>query len=75
MTDWAKIVRDGIARTKASLEAYDNGSRKYWYFISEDYCPVCGHVKIARERMYTPRPEAWEDRHECVEFYDYCDVL
>ena len=48
---------------------------KHWYFIDEDYCPICGGSKVYRERKYTERPERYEDRHDFEEVYDYCDAL
>ena len=45
---------------------------KYWYFISVEYCPVCGRDDTWRERRYSPRPEKWEDRHSFKEVYDWC---
>lgn len=47
----------------------------HWYFISTWECPICGRSKTYRERQYTPRPEAWEDRHEYREVWDYCDAF
>ena len=46
--------------------------KPHWYFIYEDYCPVCGRSDTTRERRYTPRPEAWELRHSFSEHYDWC---
>ena len=37
--------------------------KPHWYFITCYHCPVCGGTTTYRERMYTPRPEAWEDRN------------
>lgn len=45
---------------------------KYWYFITYLECPVCWRHSEYRERRYTPRPEAYEDRHKFIEHYDYC---
>jgi len=47
--------------------------RPYWYFVTEEYCPACSRSQRYLERRYTPRPERWEDRHEAIEVYDYCD--
>jgi hypothetical protein len=47
---------------------------KYWYFISVYSCPVCGKEEVFRERRYTPRPNAWEDRHYWNDrAYDWCN--
>jgi len=45
--------------------------QKYWYICYVHYCPVCGHERRFRERVYE-KPEnywIWE------EFYDWCDAL
>lgn len=47
--------------------------RRHWYFITYDECPICGHEIETRERRYTPRPPRFEDRHEFIVHYDYCD--
>ena len=47
----------------------------HWYFISDIYCPLCGHSVRTRTRMYSEKPEAWDDRHDFEEGYDYCDAL
>ncbi len=67
---------DSIARTNESLERFKAGERRYWYFISSDYCPVCGKDDTTRERIYGERPSKWEDRHDYDwNAYDYCDVM
>lgn len=48
--------------------------REHWYFIYVTCCPACGRCEEVRERRYGPRPEAWEDRHEYSEFWDYCEL-
>lgn len=49
-----------------------NHPNTYWYFVTLKYCPVCGSERIYRERVYTPKPEAWEDRHKVEDLYDWC---
>lgn len=67
---------NSISRAKQRREASDAarvaGATKYWYFIDEDYCPVCGSTDVYRERVYTPKPEDWEDRRAMHETYDWC---
>jgi len=46
--------------------------RRYWYFITEDYCPLCGRTQAWRERRYTKRPKLWKNRHRFTEAYDGC---
>lgn len=48
--------------------------RPHWYYIVVHYCPACGGERVFRERRYGPRPEAWEDRHEWKEVWDYCGI-
>jgi len=48
---------------------------KYWYFYTEYYCPVCGRTQVYKNRMQYPKPENWDDRHEEIEAFDYCNVL
>ena len=38
-----------------------------WYFIHVWSCVLCGRTLETRERMTTPRPERYEDRHEFIE--------
>ena len=47
----------------------------HWYFITDDYCPICGGCRTYRERRYDDRPEEYWKRHEHNEVYDYCDAL
>lgn len=68
-----KDIEDGNARREASKQARENGATKYWYFIYEEYCPVCGGMDVGRERMYQPRPESWEERHQIRDTYDGCE--
>jgi hypothetical protein len=68
-----RSISESQARTEASQAARKAGATKYWYFIHEDYCPVCGRSDTARERAYTPKPDNWEDRHAYHESYDWCE--
>lgn len=44
----------------------------HWYLITIDECPVCGCSRETRERMHTPRPEHFGERHKFELHYDYC---
>lgn len=68
-------VRESIERGKRSEAARAQGETRHWYFTDEHYCPICGRSDGGRQRVYGPRPEAWEDRHYFTESYDYCDAL
>lgn len=46
--------------------------QKYWFFITDCYCPQCGRTQKYYEKKLTPRPEKFEDRHEEIEAYDHC---
>jgi hypothetical protein len=48
---------------------------KHWYYITDDYCPICGRVETYKERRYDERPKEFWERHEHNEVYDYCDAL
>ncbi len=76
---WNALLADIEAarrRHDQSAAAYAAGERRYWYFVSETFCPACMRTTTLRERVYGERPERWEDRHERDnESYDYCDVL
>ena len=50
-------------------------SRRHWYFITVDYCPICGRDYTFRERRYGRRPKRWASRHSRQEVWDYCDAL
>ena len=65
--------REAIERGKASEAARAAGETRHWYFIDTHYCPPCGKEDVSRQRVYGPRPEAWEDRHAFSESYDWCD--
>jgi len=72
---YAQLLRDvaaSKARREASAAAKASGETRYWYFINEDYCPPCGRTDVSRERIYGPRPDRWEDRHQFSEIYDWC---
>lgn len=43
-------------------------SRHHWYRITHFECPVCGHDRVYRERVYLKR----ESGHKFVVDYDYC---
>ena len=45
----------------------------YWYFITVYYCPQCGRSRTYKDRRNGPKPIKWEDRHEEIEAWDYCD--
>jgi predicted RNA-binding Zn-ribbon protein involved in translation (DUF1610 family) len=47
--------------------------KRCWYFITEFYCPACGHTKAYRERKYTKKPKTWGLCHEVIEAWDGCD--
>lgn len=40
------------------------GKNKYWYYITEYECVLCGRYTIYKERRYTPKPKNYKDRHE-----------
>jgi hypothetical protein len=60
-------------RTEQSKAAYEAGSRKFWIYKEDHYCPVCGNSDVYRQRMYTPKPEKWEERFTIIEYYDWCE--
>lgn len=66
-------ISDNQKRREISEITRLAGDTRYWYYISVDYCPVCGSEDTTRERVYGPRPEKWEDRHEMMEYYDWCE--
>lgn len=41
---------------------------KFWYFIYEDACVLCGSGSVYKERRELPKPKKWEERHEYTEF-------
>ena len=67
----------GISISMAGEQYWSENKRKliplHWYFISDTYCPLCGHNERIRTRMYTEKPEAYDDRHDFEEGYDYCE--
>jgi hypothetical protein len=46
-----------------------------WYFVTEFYCPQCGHSDEYRERRYTTKPSDHLRRREIIEAWDYCGAL
>jgi hypothetical protein len=69
-----KKVHEDINLCHESEALRKAGETKYWYKIIHDYCPVCGSESTGRWRLYTPRPDSWQDRHEYNETYDYCEM-
>ncbi len=47
--------------------------RKRWWFFIHYRCPVCGKEIITKELRADRKPLTWEERHEFVEMYDYCN--
>ena len=48
--------------------------KKYWYRFSIQICPVCGQeYQHEKERVFTPKPKDWNERHEITQIYDYCN--
>lgn len=72
--DISQRLEESLIRESSSALAYEAGHRKYWYFITDFYCPVCGHSETYKDRMYHERPADWDDRHEIIESYDYCNA-
>jgi ribosomal protein L37E len=54
------VTRHPIRRTK-----------RHWYRVTYEACPVCGRSTVVRQRMYGKRPKV---RTRVVDAYDYCDV-
>lgn len=71
--DWQLEIAKLRKRTRLSEEAKTKGATKYWYYFTEDYCPVCSGTDISKERMFTPKPEDYDERHNMREVYDYCE--
>jgi hypothetical protein len=71
--DWKAEIAKRDERERLSNEAKANGATKFWFYFTEDYCPICGASDIAKQRMYTPRPEDYRDRHNMREVYNYCE--
>jgi len=50
--------------------------KKYWYKFYHGECPVCGNPAASyKVRVYTPKPEDPQDRHEQLSYaetYDQC---
>lgn len=49
--------------------------KPHWYRVTVFYCPACGGETKYKERMYSPRPDKWEERNEWIDAWDYCDAL
>ena len=47
--------------------------KKFWYFTTTFFCPVCLKEEVHRVRMYTEKPKNPELRYELIENYDHCD--
>ncbi len=64
----------GVAhRRRLSTALRKAGETRHWYYITEEYCPVCNTDQTERERIYGPRPANFWDRHWAVESYDGCE--
>lgn len=48
--------------------------KKYWYLFTWIGCPVCGRGHTYKERMYSPKPKGYLNRHKESEIYDYCNA-
>ncbi len=46
--------------------------KTHWYKYYHTECPVCGSGEVKRERVYGRRPENWGERHEFIDYYDWC---
>lgn len=46
----------------------DKRKRKYWYYITEEECVLCGRYRIYRERRYTKKPKKYWNRHKYVQY-------
>ena len=49
--------------------------KKYWYFYTIYYCPICCKEIIYKERRYTKKPKYYEDRISVRETWDYCGAF
>jgi hypothetical protein len=49
-----------------------NPKNKYWYKIIIEECPPCGRSEVHRERMYTDKPEDYNDRYEYHQYWCGC---
>lgn len=67
-----KVKNNPVYRKAASDFNRAAGYKTYWYYVVDDYCPVCGRSDTYRERIYGERPKDWEQRHEFNEVYDGC---
>ena len=41
---------------------------KYWYFITTEYCVICGREVKYRTIKYSLKPKNWNETHETKEF-------
>lgn len=41
--------------------------KKYWYFLTQIECVLCGRSEQYRERRYTPRPDHASNRYEFIQ--------
>jgi len=49
-------------------------AEKYWYRFYTQACPVCGRENVyPKERLFTPKPESWNERHLYADIYDHCN--
>lgn len=48
--------------------------QKHWYYITEYDCPQCMRTRVYKERRDGPKPIQWEERHNYVEAWDYCEI-
>ena len=39
----------------------------YWYRVTVWVCPICGRVDRSRGRVYTEKPEDYDDRFQVIE--------
>jgi len=42
--------------------------KKYWYFVSQEVCVLCGCEHIDKERRYDEKPEDPAKRYDYKEF-------
>ncbi len=56
---------NGTPRGNMSVLVANNKTpkTKYWVKKTIHVCVLCGHEDIDRERMYSEKPDRWEDRN------------
>lgn len=59
---FSRSTGSGLRLGAGSVSAKRSG-RDCWYETDIYVCVLCCHEQRYRERMYTPRPEKWEDRN------------